>query len=279
MSNTQPSIPERLSDDALLDLTQRQTLAYFWDFAHPASGMARERSNPVAGYDYLQTVCSGGTGFGVMALIAGAERGLLPRAAVLERVATVVAFLSRAETYHGVFPHFLHGETGATIPFSAMDDGGDLVETAYLMVGLLCARQYFSGAAADETGLRKAVDRLWRAVEWDWHTRGRDVLYWHWSPRHGWAMDLTITGWNECLITYVLAAASPTHAIAPTVYHKDGPRVRPSATARAITASRCRSARLSADRCSSRIIRSSVSTRAVCATATRTTGSNAAPTR
>jgi hypothetical protein len=220
MSNTQPSIPERLSDDALLDLTQRQTLAYFWDFAHPASGMARERSNPVAGYDYLQTVCSGGTGFGVMALIAGAERGLLPRAAVLERVATVVAFLSRAETYHGVFPHFLHGETGATIPFSAMDDGGDLVETAYLMVGLLCARQYFSGAAADETGLRKAVDRLWRAVEWDWHTRGRDVLYWHWSPRHGWAMDLTITGWNECLITYVLAAASPTHPIAPTVYHK-----------------------------------------------------------
>jgi hypothetical protein len=169
MSNTQPSIPERLSDDALLDLTQRQTLAYFWDFAHPASGMARERSNPVAGYDYLQTVCSGGTGFGVMALIAGAERGLLPRAAVLERVATVVAFLSRAETYHGVFPHFLHGETGPTIPSSEMDDGGDLVETAYLMVGLLCARQFFYGAAASEASLRDGINWLWHAVEWAWH--------------------------------------------------------------------------------------------------------------
>jgi len=208
---------DRLSDDALLDLVQRRTLGYFWDFAHPVSGMARERSNPVAGYDYLETVCSGGTGFGVMALIAGAARGFLPRAAVFERVETIVSFLQRAETYHGVFSHFMHGATGAAIPFSELDDGGDLVETAFLITGLLCARQYFTGA--DEASLRAGIDQVWHAVDWQWHTRGRDVLYWHASPRHGFALEHPITGWNECLITYVLAAASSTHPITPSVYH------------------------------------------------------------
>jgi hypothetical protein len=210
-----------LSDDELLDEVQRQTLRYFWDFAHPVSGLARERSNQAYEYDCLETVTSGGSGFGVMALLAGAERGFLPRAEVLERLCRMVDFLGRAETHHGVFPHFLHGGTGATIPFTPKDDGGDIVETAFLMVGLLCAKQYFSGAARQEVALRDGIEQLWQAVEWDWHRQGgREVLYWHWSPRHGWAMDHAITGWNECLIVYVLAAASPTHPIPPAVYHK-----------------------------------------------------------
>ena len=61
---------------------------------------------------------------------------------------------------------------------------------------------------------------LWRGVEWDWYTRGETVLYWHWSPVHGWAMNHPIRGWNECLVTYLLAASSPTHAIGPAVYHR-----------------------------------------------------------
>ena len=52
------------------------------------------------------------------------------------------------------------------------------------------------------------------------HASGRDVLYWHWSPYNGWAMDHAIRGWNECLITYVLAASSPRYAIDPEVYHR-----------------------------------------------------------
>jgi hypothetical protein len=219
----------RIADDELLDLVQRQTLGYFWDFAHPASGMARERSNPVAGYDYLETVTTGGTGFGVMAMLAGAQRGFLPRRQVLERLHAIVGFLERAERHHGVFPHFLNGTTGATIAFSPKDDGGDLVETAFLMMGLLCVRQFFAGTDAREAELRAKIDRLWQAVEWSWHTNGREVLYWHWSPRHGWEMNHAIAGWNECLIAYVLAAASPTHAIAPEVYHRgwtDSPTFR-----------------------------------------------------
>lgn len=205
-----------VSDDALLDLVQRQTLRYFWDFGHAASGLARERSNSVPQYDCMDTVTTGGTGFGIMALVAGAERGFLTRGDVRARVGKIVDGLASADRYHGVFPHFLHGGTGKTIPFSSKDDGGDLVETSFLMMGLLCARQYF----AEDARLGAAIDRLWHDVEWDWHTHGEDVLYWHWSPRHGWAMNHAIRGWNECLITYVLAAASPAHAIAPQVYHR-----------------------------------------------------------
>lgn len=215
-----PSPAEPQPDEVLLDLVQRQTLAYFWDFAHPASGLARERSNRARSYDFMETAASGGTGFGIMAMLAGAERGFLSRADVLDRLLTIVDFLERAETHHGVFPHFLHGETGKTIPFTEQDDGGDLVETSFLIVGLLCARQYFDGTAPKEANLREAVDRLWHAVEWDWHTQGgREILYWHWSPNHGWAKNHAVTGWNECLITYVLAAASPSHPIAPAAYH------------------------------------------------------------
>jgi len=208
------------SDQALLDLVQRQTLAYFWDFAHPTSGMARERSNAVPGYNYLETVTTGGTGFGIMAMLAGVSRGFLGRASVFAHVRRVVAFLHQAESYHGVFPHFMAGTTGAAIAFSQKDDGGDLVETSFLMMGLLCARQFFSGSDAAEADLRNSIDRLWHAVDWKWHTNGREALYWHWSPRYGWDMDHVITGWNECLITYVLAASSPTHAISSVVYHR-----------------------------------------------------------
>lgn len=213
------AIERGLSDNALLDLVQRRTLAYFWDFGHPASGMARERSNPVPGYDYRATVTTGGTGFAIMALIAGAERGFLPKEAVLERLRQIVAFLLAAKTYHGAFPHFLHGETGEAIAISEFDDGADLVETSFLIMGLMTARQYL--AIAGEGSLGEQIERIWHAVEWDWFTRdGRDVLFWHWSRRHGWAMNHEIRGWNECLITYVLAHASPSHPIAASVYHR-----------------------------------------------------------
>ncbi len=206
------------SDNQLLDAVQRQTLRYFWDFAHPASGLARERSNVAFDYGH-ETVTSGGSGFGIMAIVAGVERGWIPRAEAAQRLLHTVRFLAKANAYHGVFPHFMNGETGRTIPFSRKDDGGDIVETSFLMMGLLTARQYFGGAGA-ERELRDRINGLWGEVEWDWHTRdGRDVLYWHWSPNNGLAMNHEIRGWNECLITYVLAASSPRYPIKPEVYH------------------------------------------------------------
>ena len=212
--------PRNLDDAALLEHVQRQTFRYFWDFAHPTSGLSRERSNSAFGYGQ-EVVAVGGSGFGVMAIVIAAHRGWIERRDAVAHLLKSVVFLGRADSYHGVFPHFLHGETGRTIPFSRKDDGGDLVETSFLMAGLLCARQYFAGEEAPERELRNRINALWRDVEWNWHTRGNsNVLFWHWSPNNDWSMNHEIRGWNECLITYVLAAASPRYPISADVYHR-----------------------------------------------------------
>jgi hypothetical protein len=214
--------PKNLTDEQLMDLVQRQTIRYFWDYAHPVSGLARERSNKA--YDYGDEVTTtGGTGFGVMALIVGVERGWLPRDTVARHLLKMVKFLAKADSYHGVFPHWLHGATGKTIPFSRKDDGGDLVETSFLFQGLLCVRQYFNADNGVERQLRQHITWLWNDIEWNWYTRGgQEVLYWHWSPNNGWAMNFPIRGFNECLIVYVLAASTPNeqYAVSPSVYHR-----------------------------------------------------------
>lgn len=212
-----PATVAAMGDDALLDLVQQATLSYFWDYGHPVSGMARERDNDAFGYSPDNTVTTGGTGFGIMALIAGVERGFLIRDEAIARIDKIVDFLDKADRFHGVFPHFMNGETGKVIPFGEKDDGGDLVETSFLMAGLLTARQWLIPTRPD---LAARIDRLWRGVEWSHHLRADGALLWHWSPGHGFAMNHAITGWNECLITHVLAAASPTHPVPASTYHQ-----------------------------------------------------------
>ncbi len=204
-----------ITDDALLDTIQRATFRYFWEFSHPVSGLARERSN---GDDNLVT--SGGSGFGIMAIPVAINRNFITRAQGLARMQTIVSFLKNtAQTFHGAFPHWLNGTTGAVIPFSTKDNGADLVETSYLMAGLLTARQYFNATDAAETGLRSDINALNNNVEWDWFRNGnQNVLYWHWSPNYNWDMNMQIKGWNESLITYIMAASSTTHSIPSNVY-------------------------------------------------------------
>lgn len=215
-----PAAMAALDDEVLIDAVQRRTFEFFWNGAHPDSGLAPDRrTTREAPVDDLAAI--GGSGFGVMALIVATERGWVTRGAAVERLNAMLSVLARATCYHGAYPHFMNGKTGATIPFSRKDDGGDLVETSLLFQGLLCARQYFDRDTPAETSARNVITGLWQDVEWDWYTQGgRKLLYWHWSPNNGWALDHEIHGWNECLITYVLAAASPTHAIDPLVYHR-----------------------------------------------------------
>jgi len=204
-----------ISDNALLDLVQQQTFKYFWDYGHPVSGLARERSNATP-----EVVTSGGSGFGVMAIVTAISRGFITRAQGLTRLQTIISFLKNtAPRFHGAFSHWMNGTTGTVVPFGPNDDGADLVETSYMMMGLLTARQYFSGPDASETTLRNDINTLWQGVEWDWFRQNsKNVLYWNWSPNSGFAVNVPIQGWNECLITYVLAASSPTHAIPKAVY-------------------------------------------------------------
>lgn len=203
-----------VADEELLTLVQEQTFKYFWDFAHPTSGLARERNTSG------DLVTIGGSGFGVMAILVGIERGFITRQEGVDRLETIVNFLETADRFHGAWPHWMNGITGETIPFDPNDDGADLVETAFMIQGLLAARQFLNAANAQELAIKNKITDLWEAVEWSWFTQnGQDVLYWHWSPNVGWEKNLQISGWNESLIVYVLAAASPTYPIDVEVYH------------------------------------------------------------
>lgn len=206
-----------LDDAALRDRVAQATALYFLDWSHPVSGMARERSAGAFGYDIEETVCTGGTGFGLLAQIVAAERGWRPRAAILDRVERLVGFLERADRFDGVFPHFLNGTTGRALAVMPGDDGGDLVETAFLMTGLLGAAAYFG--EAPEIGQR--IEALFDAVDWAAHLRGDGAVMWHRHPDRPWPETaLPIRGWNEALPVFVLGAGSTTHKLPPRTYHE-----------------------------------------------------------
>lgn len=213
------AISGQLSDGQLVDSLQVDALTYFWDHAHPTSKLSRERIhiNDMA-YDQ-NTIAIGGSGFGFMNVILGIENGYIAAAEGVSHLNTALDFLWDADRFHGAWPHWINGNTGAVIPFSALDDGGDLVETALLCQGLICIREYFQDGNAEEQILAQKADVLWKGVEWDWYTQGENVLYWHWSPNHDWQMNFQIRGYNEALITYLLGAASPTFPISNAVYH------------------------------------------------------------
>ncbi len=199
-----------LSEEELLDKVQKQTFMYFWDFAGSNSGLAKERSSD------NNTVTTGGSGFGLASFPAAVERGWISRVDALKRLDKILTFLENIETYHGAFAHWYRDDTGATQPFSANDDGGDIVETAFLIQGLLINRSFFS----EETELKNRITAIWEAVEWDWYTQGEDVIYWHWSPNYQFEKNLKVKGWNESLMVYVLAASSPTYSVEAEVYHE-----------------------------------------------------------
>ncbi len=204
----------RINEEKLLTKIQEQTFKYFWDFAHPNCGLARERNT--AG----DIVTTGGSGFGIMSIIVGIERGFISRDQGLQRLEKILSFLeNEADRFHGAWPHWMDGTTGEVIPFGEKDDGADLVETAFLVQGLLAFREYLDPTVSQEKDLIDQINRLWEGVEWDWYTQGKEVLYWHWSPNYGFEKNLPIRGHNETQIVYILAAASPSHPIDASVYH------------------------------------------------------------
>ena len=215
--------PAKLSDDSLLTLVEYRTFQYFWDGAEPVSGAARERyhSDNIYPENDKHIITSGGTGFGVMAILVGIERNFITRQQGVDRLTNLVNWLEKADRFHGVWPHWLNGETGRVKPFSPDDDGGDIVETSYLLQGLLSVRQYFKAGNEKEKALAAKIDKLWREVDFNWYRNGgKNVLYWHWSPDKAWKMNFPVEGYNECMILYILAAASPTQDIPAAVYHQ-----------------------------------------------------------
>ncbi|WP_411766543.1 glucoamylase family protein [Winogradskyella sp. A3E31] len=213
--------PTALTDDELMDLTQEATFKYFWDFAESNSGAARERYHPNNPSDSQNVVTTGGSGFGVMAILVGIERGYITRAEGTQRLSQILNFFEGADRFHGAWSHWINGGTGAAIPFSPQDDGGDLVETAFLAQGLICVKEYFKNGSTEEQALATQADSLWKGVEWNWYTQSQNALFWHWSPNNGFSINLELVGYNETLIAFILGAASPDYAI-PTEAYNEG---------------------------------------------------------
>ena len=231
-------IVKNISDSVLLDIVQRQTFRYFWHFAHPVSGLARERDNTVKAnyyWDYIneadgepnfskgafgpEACAIGGTGFGILSTIVAVNRRWIGRDTALKRLVKIVDFLIKADCYHGIYPHFMNGATGKTIPFGRLDDGADIVETSYLFMGLLSARQYFNSNTPLEKYFRNRIGQMWGAADWNWHSKGDNKhLYWHWSPNNDFDMNFPVFGYDEALITYIVAASSPNHPISKELY-------------------------------------------------------------
>ena len=206
----------KMTDNQLLDMVQEACFRYYWDGAEPVSGLALEnipgRKNMIA---------TGASGFGIMALVVGAERGFITRDQLIGRLNRIVKFMENGDRFHGALPHFMDGPTGKVEPFfGKYDDGGDLVETSFFMQGLITASQYLSEENPQEKALKDRMTKLWKDVEWNWYRKTKDnpFLIWHWSPQHEWHINHSLIGWNETLITYFLAIASPTHTVPAGMY-------------------------------------------------------------
>ncbi|GAB2629797.1 glucoamylase family protein [Belliella aquatica] len=217
------SLETRISDDSLMTLVQYRTFQYFWEGAEPTSGLARERIHLDGDYpeNDQNVVTTGGSGFGIMSILVGIERGFISRQEGFERLRKIVNYLEKADRFHGIWSHWIHGETGKVKPFGSDDDGGDLVESAFLMQGLLTVRQYFRDGTEEEKELATRITKLYEEMEWSWYKRkNENVLLWHWSPNIDFQKNHALMGYDETLITYILAASSPTHAIDPILYQE-----------------------------------------------------------
>ncbi|MGM1427808.1 glucoamylase family protein [Sphingobacterium lactis] len=211
-----------LSDDSLMNKIQQQTFQYFWEGAEPTSGLARERIHIDGEYPQndQQVITTGGSGFGIMGMVVGMERGFITKTEGETRLNKIMDYLAKIPRFKGAWSHWYHGDTGKVKAFSDKDNGGDLVETAFLTQSLIVVREYFKNGTDAQQAIAKKADALWREIDWNHYTNGKNVLLWHWSPNHDFGMNHPIQGYDECLITYVLAASSPTHPIDTAVYQE-----------------------------------------------------------
>ncbi|TPG32118.1 glucoamylase family protein [Flavobacterium pectinovorum] len=216
------AVAVKLTDEQLLATVQKQTFKYFWDYAEPNSGLGRERYHPDGVYpdNDANIVTTGGSGFGLMAIVSGMSQGYITKKEGVERLNKIADFLGKADRFHGAWSHWIDGNTGKVKPFGTKDNGGDLVETSFLVAGMITVREYLKDGSENEKAVAQKYDALWKGVEWKWYTNNKNVLYWHWSPTYDWQMNFPLEGYNECLITYVLGASSPTHAIDAKAYHE-----------------------------------------------------------
>lgn len=209
-------------NEALLNTVQKQTFQYFWEGAEPISGLARERIHIDGVYpeNDENVITIGGSGFGLMSILIAIHNGYITKNEGLNHIKRSLNFLDTIPRFHGAWSHWYYADTGKPKAFSKNDDGGDLVETAFMAQALICIREFYKNGNQEEKNVAHKADDLWKGIDWDYYRNNKDELYWHWSPKYGWGMNHAIQGYDECMIVYILAASSPTYPIPTSTYHK-----------------------------------------------------------
>lgn len=216
-SDVKESSTKALSDDELLSMVQEACSRYYYDGAEVNSGLTLES---VPGDPNM--IATGASGFGIMSLVVAGDRGFIPREQVATRMQKILSFLEKEDRFHGAMAHYYNGRTGHPVLFFGPDDnGGDLVETSFLMQGLLTARQFFNAENSQEADIRARITKLWENVEFNWYRNpaNPDFLVWHWSPDVAYKINHSLIGWNESMITYMLAIASPKFSVPAELYY------------------------------------------------------------
>ena len=202
-----PPNAEIQTDDAFLNMIERDSTRYFLESICPESGLVTEDG---------QNTLMGSNGYGLTACCIAAERGWIPRDIAADRVlAMLKTFRFRADTFHGVFGWVMDAETARHHVFGKTYD---LVETSYICAGAILCRQYFNRDTDKERLIRTLATQIYERTEWDFFMQGGgrpNTLAWVYNAEQQRFDDLRIMGYNECMITYLLALASPTHPTPP----------------------------------------------------------------
>mgnify|MGYP005849559239 CR=1 FL=1 len=205
------------TDAELLEDLEQRTFLWFWETSHPVSGLAPDRGPPPSAASVAAV------GFALTAYPVGVERGYITRGEAVGRVLTTLRFLAAIPegpgatgvgAYRGFFYHFLDLQTGLR-----SGPGVELssIDTAWLMMGVLCCQNYFDADIPDESEIRTLADTLYRRVEWDWMVVRPPRICLGWTPDAGF-LPYDYTGYNEAMGLYVLALGSPTHLISDAAW-------------------------------------------------------------
>ena len=194
----------------LMDEHEQKVISYFTAGANSATGMAYNSSTDKA------TLTTGASGFGIMSLVVGVERGWLQRDEAVDQIVRIVRFLKKADRFAGAWAHW-YNQSGKIVPFGNQNQAGEIVETAFMMGGLLTACEYFNGNSAGEIEMREATEYFWNTIEWNHFVRNGH-MYWIWHQDSD-SYELPLIGWHETLLVYVLAMAAPEeHRVSESVY-------------------------------------------------------------
>ena len=204
-------------DDVFLNDVQQRTFRWFWDLTNPQNGLTPDRA-PTKSFSSVAAV-----GFALTAYPVGVERGWVSRDQARDRTLTTLRFFWEAPQgsqptgvtgYKGFFYHFLDMQTGLrfqTVELSTID-------TSLLLAGILFCREYFDRPDSAEAQIRALADSIYFRVDWPWAQTKAPLVSMGWHPEKGF-IDSDWNGYDEGMIVYVLALASPTHPVPPEAWN------------------------------------------------------------